>query len=311
MFSIEEMKKKRIGVLIGGISSEREVSIRTGTAIVKALIEKGYNAFPIDVKENICSVLEKSGIDVAFIALHGKFGEDGTVQGLLELLRIPYTGSGILGSALGMNKIFSKKLFEYHGIPVPPYILLRKTEIERFRMDEIPFGFPVVVKPSCEGSTVGVNVVSIPEKLYEALDVAFSYDEEILIEKFIPGKEVTVGILDNKAIGVLEIVPKVQFYTYEAKYTPGMSEYIMPARLPSDVYEKAMELGEKAHKCLGCDYYSRVDIRIDDNMNPFVLEVNTIPGMTATSLLPKIAQYAGISFPDLVEKILLNAKLKI
>ncbi len=311
MFKSDEMKKKRIGVLIGGISSEREVSIKTGSAIVKALIEKGYNAFPIDVNKDVCSVLEKSNIDVAFIALHGKFGEDGTIQGLLELLRIPYTGSGILGSALGMNKIFAKKLFEYHGIPVPAYIILKRGDRERFKIDDIPFEFPVVVKPSCEGSTVGVNVVSTSEKLYGAMDVAFSYDEYILIEKFIPGKEVTVGILDNKAIGVLEIVPKVQFYTYEAKYTPGMSEYIMPARLPSNVYDKAMELGEKAHKCLGCDYYSRVDMRIDENMNPYVLEVNTIPGMTATSLLPKIAQYAGISFPDLVESILLNARLKI
>lgn len=311
MFKSDEMKKKRIGVLIGGISSEREVSIKTGNAIVKALIEKGYNAFAIDVNKDVCSVLEKSNIDVAFIALHGKFGEDGTIQGLLELLRIPYTGSGILGSALGMNKIFAKKLFEYHGIPVPEYVALKREEREKFKIDDIPFGFPVVVKPSCEGSTVGVSVVSTFEKLHEAMDVAFSYDEYILIEKFIPGKEVTVGIVDNKAIGVLEIVPKVQFYTYEAKYTPGMSEYIMPARLPSDVYNKAMELGEKAHKCLGCDYYSRVDMRIDENMNPYVLEVNTIPGMTATSLLPKIAQYAGISFPDLVENILLNARLKI
>jgi D-alanine-D-alanine ligase len=295
---------KKIGVLLGGLSSEREVSLASGNAILKALKEKGYNAVALDVSRNAGGQVRNEGIDIAFNGLHGKFGEDGAIQGLLEIAGIPYTGSGILASAMGMNKIISKLVFKSHGLLVGPYRVVDIGEREGLNEAASAVGFPAVVKPSSEGSSVGVSIVQRQDELGPAADLAFKYDREILIERYIRGKEVQVGILGNRALGAIEIVPRDSFYSYKAKYEKGMSDHFFPARVPDAVYQRTLKDGFAAHRALGCRGYSRVDFIVDGAGMPYILEVNTLPGMTATSLLPEIAGGAGISFPDLVEEIL-------
>lgn len=299
-----KITNKKIGVLMGGLSSEREVSLATGNAILKALQEKGYKAVAIDVNRDVAEVIRKSGIEIAFNGLHGKYGEDGAIQGLLEFSGIPYTGSGILASSVGMNKILSKLVFKAHGLLVGPYLVVHAEKREQLSEALSIMSFPLVVKPSSEGSSVGVSLVYRHDELAPAADLAFKYDREILVEKYITGKEVQVGILGDRALGAIEIVPKNIFYDYEAKYKAGMSEHFFPARVPADVYQRVLQNGLDAHRALGCRGYSRVDFIVDATGAPYVLEVNTLPGMTATSLLPDIARGAGISFPDLVEEIL-------
>jgi D-alanine-D-alanine ligase len=303
------MKDKKIGVLMGGLSAEREVSLKSGAAVHKALLERGFDAVAIDVGRDIAMRLTGEKIDVAFICLHGRYGEDGAVQGLLELLGIPYTGSGVLASALAMDKIFAKKVFAASGMTITPYAVFSRGATIAHR--DLPFPLPVVVKPSREGSSVGVSIVKTPDALPAALDDAFSYDREILVEQYVKGREIQVGILDGRAIGAIEIVPKNEFYDFEAKYTDGMATHILPAPLPPEQYTALLREGEKAHHSLGCSGYSRVDFIVTPDGSAYVLEVNTLPGMTALSLLPEIAQGAGISFADLVERIILSAALKI
>ena len=295
---------KKIGVLMGGLSSERDVSLASGNAILKALRDKGYNVVAIDVNRDAAEAIRISGVEVAFNGLHGKYGEDGAIQGLLEVAGIPYTGSGILASAMGMNKIISKMLFKNSGLLVGPYLVIGADERNLLKTVPSGIGFPLVVKPSSEGSSVGVSLVYKRDELEAAAELAFRYDREILIEKYIRGKEVQVGILGNRALGAIEIVPKRAFYDYAAKYEKGMSEHFFPARIPEAVYERVLTSGLDAHRALGCTGYSRVDFIIDENGSPYVLEANTLPGMTDTSLLPEIALGAGLSFPDLVEEIL-------
>jgi D-alanine-D-alanine ligase len=299
-----KITNKKIGVLMGGLSSEREVSLATGNAILKALTEKGYNAIAIDAGRDVAEVIRRSGVEIAFNGLHGKYGEDGAIQGLLEISGIPCTGSGILASAVGMNKILSKLVFKAHGLLVGPYLVVQAEKREQLSEALSIMSFPFVVKPSSEGSSVGVSLVYRYDELAPAADLAFKYDREILVEKYITGKEVQVGILGDRALGAIEIVPKNIFYDYEAKYKAGMSEHFFPARVPAEVYQRVLQNGLDAHRALGCRGYSRVDFIVDDTGAPYVLEVNTLPGMTATSLLPDIARGAGISFPDLVEEIL-------
>jgi len=298
---------KKIGVLMGGLSSEREVSLSTGNAILSALREKGYNTVAIDVGRDAGEQVRKAGIEIAFNGLHGKYGEDGAIQGLLEIAGIPCTGSGILASAMGMNKIISKMVFKNHGLLIGPYLVVHAHKRES--LNEVPsiMAYPVVVKPSSEGSSVGVSLVYTHEELRPAAELAFQYDREILVEKYIRGKEVQVGVLGDRALGAIEIVPKNVFYDYESKYKPGMSEHYFPARIDKEAYEQVLEAGLKAHRALGCKGYSRVDFIIDESGAPYILEVNTLPGMTATSLLPDIARGVGITFPDLVEEILRQA----
>ena len=303
------IKEKKIGVLMGGLSAEREVSLASGAAVHQALCGRGYNAVRIDVGRDVAQVLISENVEVAFICLHGRYGEDGTVQGLLELLGVPYTGSGHLASALAMNKIFAKKIFQSAGLTVAPYQVMRRGDAVRPSM--AGFSFPVVVKPSQEGSSVGVSIVKEAAAMQPALDCAFRYDEEILVEKFIKGREIQVGILDERALGAIEIVPKNEFYDFEAKYTAGMAEHILPAPLPADLYAKVLSQGEEAHRALGCSGYSRVDFLVPESGECYLLEVNTLPGMTSLSLLPEIAQGAGIGFEDLVERIVRSASLKI
>ncbi len=297
-------RNKKIGVLLGGLSSEREVSLASGNAILQALKEKGYHVVAIDVGRDAAEKIHSSGIDVAFIALHGRFGEDGAIQGLLEIMGIPYTGSGILASALGMNKTVSKQVFTSQGLLVGPYEVLYAGDAGRVSSVLDTMKFPVVIKPHAEGSSVGVSLVFKKEDVAQAAELAFKYGSEILIEKFIKGKEVQVGILGNAALGAIEIVPKRAFYDYAAKYEKGMSDHFFPARIPDAVYKRTLDAGLAAHRAIGCRGYSRVDFIIDESGAPYILEVNTLPGMTATSLLPEIAKGAGISFPDLVEEIL-------
>ncbi|MBI5102875.1 MAG: D-alanine--D-alanine ligase [Nitrospirae bacterium] len=302
------LKTIKIGVLMGGQSSEREVSLRSGGAVMKALQSRGYNVKAIDAGTDLCAVLKKEKIDLAFIALHGGHGENGAVQGLLEIMNIPYTGSGICASAVAMDKEASKKVFIYHGIPVPPFVVVRQGDTGGKKTAlRTGFTLPWVVKPSAEGSSVGVEIVRKNAELRKALTDAFAYGEAVMIEKYITGREVQIGILNDKVLGGVEVRPSVGFYSYVAKYTAGMTEYIIPPELDARSYRAAKEAALLAHKALGCRGATRVDLIIDGSGGPFVLEVNTIPGMTETSLLPKIARSAGLNFAALVEKIIEGA----
>jgi len=300
----------KIGVLMGGLSAERGVSLKSGAAVHKALQAQGYDSVAIDVGRDLAEVLKREGIETAFIALHGRYGEDGCVQGLLELMQIPYTGSGVLASALAMHKLYSKQAFAATGILTAPFRCYHRGET--VTPTDLPFDLPLVVKPVQEGSSVGVSIVKEKGQLAAALDMAFRHDDEILVEQYIKGQEVQVGILDDRPVGAIEIVPKNEFYDFEAKYTDGMAEHIFPARLAPPLYEKALQVGLAAHRALGCKGYSRVDLLVTANGDCYVLEVNTLPGMTALSLLPEIAaKGGGLSFEELVSQIIASASLSI
>lgn len=294
-----------VGVIAGGFSSEREVSLKSGQAVFNALKELGYKVVFIDAGKDLCERLKSEKIEVAFLVLHGGWGENGGIQGMLEVMGIPYTGSGVLASALAMDKEASKKIFLYHGIPIPPF---KVVYLEYFLNDSMhklePLNFPCVVKPAEEGSSVGVSIVKDREELKKALNEAFKYGERVILEEYIMGREIHIGVLGDRALGGVEVRPKRGFYDYEAKYTKGMTEYILPPEIDDALYERLKDLGLRAHKVLGCKGGTRVDIIVDREGNPYVLEVNTIPGMTETSLLPKIAALAGYDFKDLVREIL-------
>ena len=303
------MKTKRIGVLMGGLSAEREVSLKSGAAVHQALLARGYDAVAIDVGRDLAVLLASGGIEAAFVALHGRYGEDGCVQGLLELMGIPYTGSGVLASALAMNKLYAKQAFAAAGLLITPFVAL--SQGETIQAKDLPFGLPAVVKPVQEGSSVGVSIVKNGADLQAAIDEAFRYDRVILVEQYVKGQEVQVGILNDRPVGAIEIIPKNEFYDFEAKYTDGMAEHVFPARLSAELYAKVQEQGLAAHRALGCAGYSRVDFLVTEQGNCYLLEVNTLPGMTALSLLPEIAQKgAGLGFEDLVEQIIATAALK-
>jgi D-alanine-D-alanine ligase len=307
-----KLTNKRIGVLMGGQSAEREVSLRSGKAIYNALKRLGYDVVAIDMGHDIFNILKRKKIEIAFIALHGGYGENGGVQGMLEVLGIPYTGSGVLASALSMDKEASKKIFLYQKISVPPFIIVQRStfNVQRSKIEIkslINFRMPWVVKPATEGSSIGVSIVREERQIRPAVEKALSFSDRAIIEKYIQGKEVHIGILSGKVLGGVEVKPSLEFYNYEAKYTAGMTEYILPPEINSKVYEKAKEIALNAHIALGCGGATRVDLRINRKGNPYVLEVNTIPGMTETSLLPKIAKQTGMDFPDLIEEILRGA----
>ena len=311
MWPRETLKKKRIGVLMGGMSSERQVSLMSGKAILQALLDLGYKARPVEADENLALVLRKEKIEVAFIGLHGALGEDGSVQGLLEMMRIPYTGSGILASALAMNKLVSRQIFMQNGLPVPRFLFLSHPPAGGVGRSILPFAPPVVIKPCQEGSSVGITIASDDLDISRAAEKAFGYGGGILIEEYIRGREIQVGILDDVALGAIEIVPKEGFYDYEAKYTDGLADHFFPAPILREDYQTAMDLGLKAHQLLGCEGSTRVDLLYRDPGEFFLLEVNSLPGMTPLSLLPEIANGVGIPFPDLVERILLGAHVRI
>jgi len=298
----------RVGVLMGGPSSEREISLKSGKAVLLALAESGLDTVGIDIttdnaQENI-RLLNNYNLDCAFIALHGRFGEDGTVQQLLEELNLPFTGSGVEASCLAMDKIGSLDIFRKQGLCVPKSQFL---EISAYRGKgdfKNELGFPLVVKPANHGSSIGLSIVENDAGIVPAIDLAFQFDKRIVIEEYIKGRELTVGILDELPLPVIEIIPKHKFFDFEAKYQVGLTEYIVPAALEKCISGIVQEAALLAHKALGCFGCSRVDIILGQDNLPYLLEVNTIPGMTATSLLPKAAKTIGIGFNQLCLKLL-------
>lgn len=303
------MQSRKIGVLLGGLSSEREVSLRTGEAVIAALRDRGHDVTPIYVDRDVDVALRQERIEVAFIALHGRWGEDGCIQGLLETLGIPYTGSDVMASALAMHKGKAKELFRLHNLPTPAYYTVTAGETLDLAAVHGDFGFPCVVKPIREGSSVGVAICERFEELGPAVERALCFDDEILVERFIAGKEVSVAILDDRALGAVEIAPRDGFYDYSNKYTRGATQYFVPPRLSPERYRGILAQALRAHMALGCRGATRVDMMVSDSGNEFVLEVNTVPGLTPTSLLPKIADAAGISFGELCEHMLDGARL--
>ncbi len=302
---------KHVAVLMGGWSAEREVSLRSGGACAAALERKGHRVTPIDVGHDIATVLTQLKPDVALNVLHGRPGEDGTIQGLLEILQIPYSHSGTLASALAMQKDVAKVVMANAGVAVPAGIVVSRHEAAKAH----PLPPPYVIKPIAEGSSVGVFIVteahSHPPQELTRHD--WPYGERLLCERYIAGKELTCAVLGERALGVIEIVPTVKFYDYDAKYVPGGSKHLLPAPLKPNVYQEVRRLALLAHKALGCRGVSRADFRYDDRMEGtqglVCLEVNTQPGMTETSLVPELAADAGISFEELVEWIVGDASL--
>ena len=329
----------RVTVLTGGTSSERDVAIASAVQIVAALRSKGHEVAVVDTARGFIPQVDESHLlsasvgvtppsndelhalerglllsglgnlavvrdaDVLFLALHGGRGEDGTIQTLLDVVGVPYTGSGPLGSAMAMDKDVSKRLFRLAGVPTPDWA-----------MAPVPlgvagsFGWPLVVKPSKQGSTVGLTVVKDPADYEAAVELAGRYDDEVMVERFAPGRELTVGVLEGRALAVGEIIPRHEIFDYECKYTPGMSEEIFPADLPGEVAQECQRLALLAHEALKLGGYSRVDFRLTPAGEALCLEVNTLPGMTATSLLPQSARAVGIEFPDLCERICRTAR---
>jgi len=331
----------KIAVILGGTSAERDISIVTGLAIAKALRGNGHDikaidcaygdkvinnldvshegtisAIPSDIEQQRISLdrnifetvkfLINQKFDIVFNALHGGYGENGQLQALLELARVPFTGSGSFASALGMNKHLSKILFQREKIATPPWIAVSANQkIHPNAIEKI--GYPVVVKPNEQGSTVGLTIVNKSSEIEKALEIASKFGDIALIEKFIYGRELTVSILGDKALPVIEIKPKSGFYDYESKYQSGFTTYEVPAKLESTVYENLQQAGLTAYQSLGCEDYARVDFRIQDDNQFFCLEVNTLPGMTPTSLVPKAAKCIGIEFNQLIESIVKSA----
>lgn len=307
----EQMKAKRVAVLLGGMSAEREVSLNTGAAVSGALRGLGYQVVEIDAQRDLPQRLVAERIDVAFIALHGRYGEDGALQGLLESMFIPYTGSGVLASAAAMDKVFAKRIFSAQGIPTPPYQTFPDAPSALAAEGALPFPFPVVIKPSREGSSVGVHICKTPAEYRAGVEDAARYAGQLLVEQFIEGREVQGAVLDDEALGAIEIVPAREFYDYQAKYGAGSgTRYLFPAPLPPDQYARVNEVCLSAHRALGCGGATRSDAIASKDGRVWLLEVNTLPGMTATSLLPKIAAGRGIDFPALCERLLLGAALK-
>ena len=300
-----QKKFGKIGVLAGGPSSEREISLRSGRAVHKALVQEGCDANFFDITDNIYDIIKKHRIDVAFIALHGSFGEDGTVQGILKKAGIPYTGSDSDASALALDKVLSKQVFERCGIPVPPYLVIDKGFLNIEQARELTF--PMVIKPHSEGSSIGLSIVKEESGYERSAEIAFRYGAKAIVEKYIDGRELTVGILDDKPLPVVEIITANRVYDYEAKYNDPATRYLVPAPIEEELAGKARTLGKLAHEALGCKSFSRVDMIVDRSGNIFVLEVNTIPGMTERSLLPKAAAVAGINFNKLCVKLIENA----
>jgi D-alanine-D-alanine ligase len=303
------MKSKKIGILMGGLSAEREVSLKTGEAIWAALSERGHDVVRIFVDRDLDLAIRQERIEVAFLALHGRYGEDGCVQGMLELMGVPYTGSDVLSSALAMNKVKAKEIFRLHNLATASGYLLPRSRAEHVAEEHGGFGFPAVVKPCGEGSSIGVSIAHDLAELETACEEAFRFDDQVLVERFVEGKEVSVAILNDRPLAAIEIAPGEDFYDYSAKYTAGKSEYHLPARLSPERYRGVLTQALLAHPALGCAGATRVDMIVSDRGNETILEVNTLPGMTPTSLLPKMAHHAGMSFADLAEEILGAARL--
>jgi D-alanine-D-alanine ligase len=307
---MKENKNKHIAVLMGGWNSEREVSLASGESVYQALLKMGYRVSKIDFSRQIFQQLQEVKPDIIFNALHGQFGEDGRIQGLLDILQIPYTHSGALASTICMDKILTRKVCSSVGVRSPKYSLLRKDEEQKNLEKIFEIGKPFVIKPINEGSSVGVEVI-LPNSKFEFSNFSWQYGNEMIIENYIAGKEIQVAIMDNKALGAIEVRPKGLFYDYKCKYTQGMTEYIMPAEISAEKYHEVLQLAQKAHIASKCRGISRVDFIFNNKDNGdqqfYLLEVNTHPGFTSLSLVPKIAKHIGISFEEIVEFLISNA----
>ncbi len=304
MQKITKKKFHHVALLMGGLSAEREVSLTSGKEIAKALINLGYQVTQIDMERNIASVLEQLKPEVVFNALHGTYGEDGAIQGVLEILQIPYTHSGIQASSIAMDKDKSIKFFKENGLNCPNGETLSREEL----IKKLPsFKPPYVIKPVSEGSSVGVHIVLNESQIPKPEDIY--HTKNFLIEEYIKGIELSVAVIDEKPLGVIELEPISDFYSYENKYTTGKTNHYMPARIAKEYYTQAMDIAYKAHNILGCKNLSRSDLRFDPETGKlYLLELNTHPGMTPLSLVPEIAKYSGISFEQLVQYLLENAQ---
>jgi D-alanine-D-alanine ligase len=296
---------------MGGLSAEREVSLASGQAVERALRERGWPTVPIFVDRDVDQVLRQEPIDVAFVALHGSWGEDGCIQGLLEVMGIPYTGASVTASALAMDKLKAKELFRLHNVPTPPYYAVGAGRLGELEDIHGSFGYPVFVKPRRQGSSIGAGRADDLATLRERCAAAARFDASILVERNIAGRELSVGVLDGSALGAIEIVPTGGVYDYRAKYQKGSTQYHCPARLGPAAYDGVLRIAERAVHALGVEGACRVDLLVSEGENEYVLEVNTLPGMTETSLLPKVAAEAGYSFAELCEAILARATLHV
>ena len=298
----------KVGVLMGGISSEREISLKSGAAVLDALKSAGVNAIGIDIKSEdaawFSKIFKTERLDCAFIALHGRFGEDGQIQKILEDINIPYTGSGVQSSKLAMDKIASLKVLAENGLTIPRWEFFSRQDYRASGDLNLRLDFPLVVKPANHGSSIGLSIVDSPDKLRKAFELAFEYDQRIVVQQYIKGRELTVGVLAEQALPVIEIIPKNAYFDFQAKYQSGLTEYIVPAQLDELLGKKVQQAGLLAHQTLGCFGCSRADMILSPDGVVYLLEVNTIPGMTATSLLPKAAKVIGINFSDLCLKLL-------
>ena len=300
------LKKEKIAVLLGGTSAEREVSLQSGKAVLEALLNQGYNAHPVDPKEYPVANLKNDGFDRVFNILHGRGGEDGTMQGLLEQIGLPYTGCGVMASALTMDKMRTKMLWKAFGLPVAEMEVVTRETFNNLNSEEVVarLGLPLMVKPSLEGSSVGLTKVKTVEALKSAVEFALKFDNTILIEEWLAGDELTVPVLDGKVLPAIRIVPEGEFYDYEAKYISDNTQYFCPAGLMPEREQELALLVKRAYDAVGCRGWSRIDVMCDSKGNFRLVEVNTNPGMTSHSLFPKSAAIVGISFEQLVVKIL-------
>lgn len=305
---LELLAGKKIGVMMGGLSAEKEVSMTSGDAVLKALQDAGYNALRIVYNgPDVVEELKRVAPDAVFLALHGRYGEDGTIQGLLETMGVPYTGAGVTGSAIAMDKSVTKKILKYHGIPTADFVTLHKDSYDPANNFAGCLGYPLVVKPSTLGSTIGMSFVYKPEELMPAIELGFEHDDEIVLEQFIEGREITAGILDGRKLPLVEIITPGGVYDYRLKYQSHETRYVCPAELDAKTTEMLQDIAMDVFDALHGHGVGRVDFRLDKENRPFVLEMNTLPGMTGTSLLPKAAAAAGISFTALIETILAGA----
>ncbi|BBE86850.1 D-alanine--D-alanine ligase [Haemophilus influenzae] len=300
------LKQEKIAVLLGGTSAEREVSLNSGKAVLEALLKQGYNAHPIDPKEYNVANLKKDGFNRAFNILHGRGGEDGTMQGLLEQIGLPYTGCGVMASALTMDKMRTKMLWKAFGLPVADMAVVTRETFSQLDPQAVvaKLGLPLMVKPSLEGSSVGLTKVKAVDELKSAVEYALKFDNTILIEEWLAGDELTVPVLDNQVLPAIRIVPEGEFYDYEAKYISDNTQYFCPAGLTPEREQALAILVKRAYDAVGCRGWSRIDVMCDAKGNFRLVEVNTNPGMTSHSLFPKSAASVGISFEQLVVKIL-------
>lgn len=307
---MNQHKKIRLALLCGGVSSEREVSLSGAKGVIEALNKEKYDVEVFDTSIDLPKLMERAkDLDVAFILLHGRFGEDGAIQGMLDLLGIPYQGSGVLGSALAMNKHYSKVMYRNAGIPTPDWLVYDEMDALSLKDVQELLGMPVMIKPANQGSSIGMYKVADLKDLAIAFENAFKWDEQVLVESFIHGRELTAGVLGLRELTALPIVeirpsPSYTFFDYEAKYQKGATQELCPAPIPEEIAHKAQELAIKAHRALGLRGYSRTDMILTEANELFVLETNTIPGMTPTSLLPQAAQAIGISFSELLDRLI-------